>query len=143
VVPTIASEDKPVRPIVGLSLEERAKFDVTVEIGLKDVGGPSAGLMFALGIIDKLGRESLTGGRAIAGTGEITAEGVVGPIGGIPQKMLGARESGATVFLVPADNCEEAKKARHDGLQLVKVGTLKEALDALKALREGGTPQSC
>jgi len=140
---TRASEDTPVRPIVGVSLEEVARFPVTVDIKLKDVGGPSAGLMFALGIIDKLGKDSLTGGRHIAGTGEITAEGVVGPIGGIPQKMLGAIDNGATVFLVPADNCQEAAKARHDGLRLVKVATLKQALAALKTLREGGTPQSC
>jgi PDZ domain-containing protein len=139
---TVAST-APVRPIIGVTLDEVPRFGVTVEIKLKDVGGPSAGLMFALGILEKLGKESLTGGRRIAGTGEITAEGVVGPIGGIPQKMLGARKAGAQVFLVPKDNCAEAKGARHEGLQLVKVGTLKEALSALATLRRGGTPPSC
>jgi Lon-like protease len=140
---TIASPKPPVRPVIGVSIDEVQRFGVTVDIKLKDVGGPSAGLMFALGILEKLGKESLTGGRRIAGTGEITAEGVVGPIGGIPQKMLGARKAGAEVFLVPKDNCQEAKGARHEGLQLVKVSTLKDALSALATLRRGGTPASC
>lgn len=138
-----SSDGRPVRPIVGVSLEEVSRFPVTVEIKLKDVGGPSAGLMFALGIIEKLGKESLTGGRRIAGTGEISADGTVGPIGGIPQKMLGALEQGATVFLVPAENCAEAAKARHGGLQLVRVANLGSALKGLATLRAGGTPQSC
>lgn len=140
---TIASQDARVRPVVGVSLSEASRFPVTVEISLREVGGPSAGLMFALGILEKLGKESLTGGRIIAGTGEITADGTVQAIGGIAQKMRGAKQSGATVFLSPAGNCDEARRAAPDGLVVVKVGTLKQALAALEQLRKGGTPPTC
>ncbi len=112
-------------------------------IRLKEVGGPSAGLMFALGIIDKLGPDSLTGGRYIAGTGTITPAGEVGPIGGIPQKLIAAKEKGAVAFLVPAGNCAEAAASAPAGLLLIEVGTLTAALDGLEALRDGGTPVSC
>ncbi|MCW2586762.1 MAG: hypothetical protein JWN55_2278 [Frankiales bacterium] len=131
------------RPVIGIQSHEQVSFPVRVDIKLKDVGGPSAGLMFALGIIDKLGPDSLTGGRKIAGTGEITADGVVGPIGGIAQKLLGAKEQQATVFLSPAENCAEAKANKPDGLTLVRVATLKGALAALQTLRDGGAPPSC
>jgi PDZ domain-containing protein len=142
-VGTVAAPDETKRPNVGAQLGTRTEFPVKVDITLRDVGGPSAGLMFALGIIDKLGNESLTGGRNIAGTGEITVEGQVGAIGGIAQKMRGAKAVGATVFLSPAENCPEAKDTKPDGITLIKVATLKGALDALKVLRDGGTPPSC
>ncbi|MGZ6826819.1 MAG: YlbL family protein, partial [Mycobacteriales bacterium] len=138
---TVASTDKPARALIGITPSEVA--DVKVQISLQDVGGPSAGLMFALGIIDKLGPDSLTGGRTIAGTGEISADGKVGAIGGIAQKMRGAKARGATVFLSPADNCAEAKKNKPSGLTLVRVSTLHGALLALATLRAGGTPPSC
>ncbi len=140
---TAASVEKPVRTIVGITPAETPSFPIKVEIGLKDIGGPSAGLMFALGIIEKLGPDSITGGKRIAGTGEITSDGTVGPIGGIAEKLIGAKDEGATVFLTPAVNCPEAKSTRPDGLTLIKVETLKGALAALKTLREGGTPPSC
>jgi PDZ domain-containing protein len=133
----------PVRPVIGILPTDRSTFPVTVDIRLASVGGPSAGLMFALGILEKLGPESLTGGWRIAGTGEITADGKVGVIGGIAQKMLGAKAQHATEFLVPAGNCAEARKNKPSGLALVKVSTLSGALSALKTLREGGTPPSC
>ena len=142
-ITTVASKDKPPRAIVGITPNEVATFPIKVAISLKDVGGPSAGLMFALGIIEKLGPDSLTGGRNIAGTGEITADGKVGAIGGIAQKMLGAKAEHATVFLVPAENCDEARKNKPSGITLVKVSTLKNALAALSTLRAGGTPPSC
>ena len=142
-VATIASTDTPRRAIIGITPREVSSFPVKVSIMLKDVGGPSAGLMFALGIIDKLGPGSLTAGRDVAGTGEITADGKVGPIGGIAQKMLGAKKQHATVFLSPADNCAEAKANKPAGLTLVRVTTLKDALAALAVLRAGGTPPSC
>ncbi|HEY0639308.1 MAG TPA: PDZ domain-containing protein [Pseudonocardiaceae bacterium] len=116
-------------------------FDIT--ISLADVGGPSAGLMFALAIVDKLTPGELNGGQFVAGTGEITSDGQVGPIGGIPFKMTAAREAGATVFLVPADNCLEAAQRAPDGLRLVKVETLSGAVDALEALRTGGPVPPC
>jgi PDZ domain-containing protein len=138
---TASSGETPPRAIIGIAPSQVST--VKVDIRLQDVGGPSAGLMFALGIIEKLGPESLTGGRTIAGTGEITADGKVGAIGGIAQKMRGARAEKATVFLSPAQNCDEARANKPSGLTLVKVSTLKDALAALATLRAGGTPPSC
>ena len=140
---TIAAPDKTKRAIIGISPDERTDFPIKVDIKLRDVGGPSAGLMFALGIVDELGDVDLTGGLNIAGTGEITADGTVGAIGGIAQKMRGAKAQGATVFLAPADNCAEAKKTKPSGITLVKVSTLKGALEALAALRNHTAPPSC
>jgi Lon-like protease len=117
-------------------------YDVSIKVG-EDIGGPSAGLMFALGILEKVGPTELTGGRFIAGTGTIDQDGKVGPIGGIPLKMIAARDKGAVVFLVPADNCAEAKGATPRGLQLVRVGSLHDALGALASLRAGRTPAGC
>jgi PDZ domain-containing protein len=121
--------------IVGIQTQDGADYPFTVNIGLRDVGGPSAGLMFALGIVDKLTPGSLTAGRYVAGTGTIDGSGKVGAIGGIPQKMLGAKHAGATIFLAPAGNCAEAARTVPDGLKLVKVATLRSALDSLDKLR--------
>jgi PDZ domain-containing protein len=119
-------------------------YPFKVEISLKDVGGPSAGLMFALGIVDKLTPGALTGGKFIAGTGTIDPEGRVGPIGGIAQKLVAAKEAGAAAFLVPAGNCDEAAPAAPDGLRLVRADTLSNAVDALDAIRTGtGTVPAC
>jgi Lon-like protease len=122
------------------------KVDVTLH--LADVGGPSAGLMFTLGIIDKIdgnGRGGdLTGGATIAGTGTITASGTVGAVGGVPLKELAAKRDGATVFLVPRDECSDAQAQLPHGLRLVPVRTLNQALDALQALNgHGGAVPSC
>jgi PDZ domain-containing protein len=140
---TKAADDDPKRPVIGVNISTRSDFPVDVEIELQDVGGPSAGLMFALSIVDKLQPGSLTGGKHIAGTGEMAPDGKVGAIGGIAQKMRGARKVGATVFLVPAANCAEARRSVPDGLQLVRVETLRGALAALGALGEGGSVPSC
>ena len=143
-ITTGRSTDAPVRPVIGIAPQERSEFPVKVTISLRDVGGPSAGLMFALGIIEKLGKESITGGRTVAGTGEIGNDGKVGAIGGVTEKLIAAKSAGATVFLVPADNCAALKGDANDkGITLVKVATLKEALAGLKTLRDGGTPTSC
>jgi len=131
------------RGYLGIRVADQPDVDFTITISLADVGGPSAGLMFALSIVDKMTPGPLTDGRFVAGTGEITAAGEVGPIGGIPFKMLKAREAGATVFLVPAGNCAEARGRTPEGLQLVRVGTLDEAVDALEALGEGGPAPTC
>jgi Lon-like protease len=147
-VKTIVSPDKSGdragKAVVGVSLKEKYTFPVTVKISVGDVGGPSAGLMFSLGIYDKLTPEDVTGGRFIAGTGTITAEGQVGPIGGIQQKMVAARHAGATVFLTPTQNCADAVASRPKGLRLVRVDTMHGALQALTAIRtgQGGVP-SC
>ncbi|MBK5306446.1 MAG: PDZ domain-containing protein [Frankiaceae bacterium] len=136
-------KDGTVRPIIGVDTTERTDFPVKVTISLADIGGPSAGLMFALGIVDKLEPGSLTDGRFIAGTGTIDDAGVVGPIGGIQQKLIGARKQGATVFLVPADNCSEALSSPPDGLTLVKVASLKAAVSELGKLRSGAATTAC
>ncbi len=131
--------------IVGIQTVDGADYPFKVNIGLRDVGGPSAGLMFALGIVDKLTPGSLTAGRYVAGTGTIDDAGRVGAIGGIPQKMLGAKHAGATIFLAPASNCGEAARTVPDGLKLVKVTTLRSALDSLDKLRRdpGATVPAC
>lgn len=118
-----------------------ATGDITIKLG--DIGGPSAGLMFALAVVDKLTPTDLTGGRFVAGTGTIDVTGAVGPIGGIPFKMRAARDAGATTFLVPAANCDEAKAHDPDGLGLVKVATLADAVTALDALRAGRPVVGC
>ncbi|MCZ2812445.1 PDZ domain-containing protein [Modestobacter sp. VKM Ac-2979] len=118
-----------------------APFDVGIEVA--DVGGPSAGLMLALGIIDLVGDTDLTEGAVIAGTGTIDTEGVVGPIGGIPLKLVAAREIGAELFLVPAENCAEAVQNAQEGLPTARVATLDDALTALADLRAGRTPTPC
>jgi PDZ domain-containing protein len=114
---------------------------VKVGLHLADVGGPSAGLMFTLGIIDKIAGNGsggdLTGGRRIAGTGTITAAGAVGAVGGVSLKTQAAHRDGATVFLVPKAECTEAEAELPSGLRLVPVTTLKGALAALKALTTG------
>jgi PDZ domain-containing protein len=130
-------------PVMGVQITEQYKFPFQVKIRVGDIGGPSAGMMFALGIIDKLTKLDLTAGRFIAGTGEITAGGQVQPIGGIQQKMIGARNAGATIFLTPASNCADTKGAVPAGLRLVKVSTLNQAVTYLEALKTGQSVPSC
>jgi PDZ domain-containing protein len=122
------------RSVIGIEPMLRHVYPFKVSFGLRDVGGPSAGLMFALGIIDKLTPGPLTGGKFVAGTGEISDDGTVGPIGGIQQKIVAARRAGATIFLTPAANCAAASRNRPAGLQLVKVTKLADALSSLKVL---------
>jgi PDZ domain-containing protein len=140
-VTTVADQDGV--PRVGFTPEVRSSAPFTITIPIEGIGGPSAGLMMALGIIDKLEPEDITGGRIIAGTGTIDANGRVGPIGGVPQKIIGAQDAGATVFLTPIDNCGEAVENAVPGLLLVQVDTLETALTALETVRAGGTPTLC
>jgi Lon-like protease len=127
--------------VMGVQITYKFPFDVTINVG--DIGGPSAGLMFALGIIDKLTPMNLTGGKFIAGTGEIEASGKVDPIGGIQQKMIGARQAGATIFLTPSANCPDAKGAVPAGLRLVSVSTLSQAVNDLEAIKAGQQVPAC
>jgi Lon-like protease len=136
-ITTIAADDG--RALVGITTRDVAEYPFTVDISLEDVGGPSAGLMFALGVVDKLTPGSLTNGAHIAGTGTIDDAGHVGPIGGITQKMLGAHQAGATVFLAPPGNCDEARKTVPDGLHLVKATSLRSAVSSLEQLAAGRT----
>jgi len=136
-VGTVPSPEHATRAIVGIVPDETVDPPFTIDIRLDDVGGPSAGLMFALGIVELLTPRELTGGAFVAGTGTIDNEGNVGPIGGIQQKLIAAREAGATVFLAPAANCADAARATPEGLRVVRVATLDDAVDALDALRSG------
>lgn len=121
--------------------------DVKVELNLADVGGPSAGLLFSLGIVDKLdGNGSggdLTGGRSIAGTGTIDADGKVGAVGGVALKTQAAQRDGASVFLVPAAECADAQSELPEGLRLIPVSSLTDAVNSLRALQKGERVPSC
>lgn len=123
--------------VMGIYLGTNYNFPFKVDFTLDNIGGPSAGMMFALGIYDKLTPGSLTGGQHVAGTGTIDAGGHVGPIGGIAQKLVGAKDSGAKYFLAPAENCPEVVGRIPDGLQVVKVATLDEAISAVESIASG------
>jgi PDZ domain-containing protein len=131
-VGTIPSPDEPDRPIIGVQVEQSADIElpVAVDIDLGGVGGPSAGLAFALDVVEEL-RGNVDRGLKVAATGEIQLDGGVTAVGGIKQKVIGARRSGADVFLVPAgDNAEEAR--RHAGdLRVIPVDSFRQALQAL------------
>ena len=122
---------------LGVVVQSSFDFPVDVSIQIDNIGGPSAGTMFALGIIDRMTPEDEVNGQVIAGTGTMDLAGQVGPIGGIRQKLDGALRDGATWFLAPADNCEEVVGHVPDGLQVAKVSTLAEARAAMVAIGEG------
>ncbi|MCX5044605.1 PDZ domain-containing protein [Aldersonia sp. NBC_00410] len=138
-----ARPDDAEKGYLGITPVEVPTVPFTIEFNLADIGGPSAGLMFSLAVVDKLSPGELTNGTFVAGTGTIDAAGEVGPIGGIPYKMGAAREAGATTFLVPEKNCDEARQQTPDGLRLVKVSTLDDAVHSLNALASGGDAPSC
>jgi PDZ domain-containing protein len=144
-VPVVAGQatDDPNRAMVGFVPTEGYLSPVTVTVTVEDVGGPSAGLMLSLGIIDKLTPEQENGGAHVAGTGTIDVNGTVGPIGGIRQKLAGARSVGATVFLVPAANCAEALLHVPAGLRLVKVTDVDDALSGMAAAVAGRSAPTC
>jgi PDZ domain-containing protein len=120
---------------VGVALHRAFSYPVTITNNVDDsIGGSSAGTMFALAIYDLLTPGSLTGGLDVAGTGEIDADGVVRPIGGIRQKMAGAAHDGADYFLVPAANCSDALRGDDDGMRRVKIATLRDAIDSIEKL---------
>ncbi len=127
------------RTALGVLLGLDHDFPVTVTVSAGDVGGPSAGLMFALGIYDKLTPGALTGKHDIAGTGTIDEAGAVGPIGGIQQKLVGARESGADSFLAPAGNCGQVRGHVPEGLQVYKVTSFADARAAVQGIASGRT----
>jgi PDZ domain-containing protein len=128
---------------IGVRPEQKQPHPFQLSIQLDRIGGPSAGLMFALGIYDKLDPADLTGGKVVAGTGAIDDEGNVSAIGGIPQKLVAAKIANATIFLTPEPNCAEALDNPQPGIELVKVANFDQALQALQTLREGGTPSLC
>jgi Lon-like protease len=131
-----AAPDDPKKAVIGVQIGTGYDFpfDVTVHLG-QDIGGPSAGLMFSLGVYDRLTPGALSGGKDIAGTGTIEASGRVGPIGGIQQKIVGAADAGARLFLVPPENCEAAQHAdvKKGEIRLVKAATMHSAVKSLEA----------
>jgi Lon-like protease len=129
VTPTLVDGEKRVGITPGPGYD--FPFDVSVTVD-PNIGGPSAGLLFALSVYDTLTPGSLTGGNVVAGTGTVDAEGNVGPIGGVAQKIAAARDAGAKLFLVPSDNCEDALKAENDDMRLVRAETMESALQAVK-----------
>ena len=128
---------------LGIAVRDAPWAPFTIDFNLANIGGPSAGLIFSLAVIDKLTTGDVNGGKFVAGSGSISPDGRVGPIGGIIHKISTARDAGATVFLVPADNCDEARTAAGDTMDLLKVETLTQAVDSLKALSSGGKPPTC
>lgn len=140
---TLARHPQGEQGFIGFQPVDRADVPFKVDIALEDVGGPSAGLMFALAIVDRMTPGDLAGGHDIAGTGEISPTGQVGPIGGISFKLVAAREAGATAFLVPEQNCAEAVAAAPEGLTLIKVSDLDGAVHALENLDAGRPTPTC
>ncbi|MGI4894429.1 MAG: YlbL family protein [Janthinobacterium lividum] len=123
--------------LLGIVPDVEYAFPFDIDIAIDDVGGPSAGTMFALGIVDELTPGAMTGGRHIAGTGEIAADGTVGPIGGLRQKVIGARADGATWFLAPVEECAQVAGATPDGITVVGISTLHGARMAVEAIGAG------
>ncbi|AMM20309.1 hypothetical protein AX769_09215 [Frondihabitans sp. PAMC 28766] len=134
---TITPQEVQGTYLLGIAASVKYDFPFTVTLKLADVGGPSAGMMFALGVIDKTTPGALNGGKKVAGTGTITASGVVGAIGGIRQKMYGAREAGATVFLAPKSNCNEVTGHIPSGLRVYATTSLDQSVKILDTVTSG------
>lgn len=130
-------------PFLGIIMQMESADGIKIEYNLNDIGGPSAGLMFTLAVIDKLSPGELTGGQFIAGTGTISTEGEVGPIGGIVHKMQAAHDVGAQIFLVPEDNCAEARTRSFGDMKVVKVENLNDAVQQLEAAVAGDDYARC
>ena len=135
----VTTGDNEGSTIIGVLLGQGYELPITVTLNTGRVGGPSAGLMFSLAIYDSLTPGALTGGESIAGTGEIEDDGSVGPISGIAQKMVGAREAGATWFLAPAQECEATVGRVPDGMTVLRVATFDEGLAAVEGIAAGDT----
>ena len=138
-VSPVLSEAETPSPIIGVEIGATYVFPVEIAVQLGDVGGPSAGQMFALAIVDKLTPGSLTGGAMVAGTGTISEAGAIGPIGGIRQKMYGAVRAGADYFLAPASNCDEVVGHIPDGLRVFAVDSLGDSIAALNIIATGAS----
>ncbi|RKR74874.1 YlbL family protein [Frondihabitans australicus] len=139
---SITPQDEQGTYLLGIGATVTYDFPFSVTLKLADVGGPSAGMMFALGIIDKITPGKLNGGASVAGTGTIDAGGTVGAIGGIRQKMYGAREAGATVFLAPKSNCNEVTGHIPSGLHVYATTSLSQSVTILKTLSGKGSTSS-
>ena len=138
-VEVVTQDDGEGGSLLGVMIAPEVDLPFEVEFAIENIGGPSAGLMLALGIIDILTPGSLTGGQDVAGTGTVDLAGDVGPIGGIQQKMAGALRDGADWFLAPVENCDEVVGAVPDGLEVIAVDTVGDAVAALEAVAQGST----
>jgi PDZ domain-containing protein len=141
----VKAEEADGEPRVGIVLRDlfpELPVKVTIETE-NNIGGPSAGLMFTLSIIDKLTAEDLTAGRRIAGTGAIDLDGRVGAVGGVAEKLIAVDRQGVDTFLIPAENCDSVRGRIPDGLRLVKVSTIKEALRFLRDPKVAATAPGC
>jgi PDZ domain-containing protein len=134
---------------IGINIQEQFDFPFDVQIKLAETGGPSGGLIFALGIVEKLTQADLIRARNIAGTGTITTDGLVGPIGGIAEKIIGAKNDGVDLFFTPINNCQDINNPDQIGvgkggksMKIVPVATLAEAIEVLK-LPENAKLPSC
>jgi len=130
-------------PYIGIGIDINYSAEFEIKFGVTGVGGPSAGTLFAIGIIDKLTPGALTQGKIIAGTGTIDPDGNVGEIGGIRQKLIGARDAGAVLFLAPAGNCDEVIGHIPDGLTVAAIETLEDAMDEIEAFNGGAQVTTC
>ncbi|MCM3662276.1 signal protein PDZ [Georgenia satyanarayanai] len=138
-VEVVTADDGDGGSLLGVMISPEVELPVDVGFAIENIGGPSAGLMLTLGIVDMLTPGSLTGGAVVAGTGTVDLAGDVGPIGGIAQKLAGAERDGAEWFLAPVENCDEVTGAVPDGLEVVAVDTVSDAVAALEAVTEGRT----
>jgi PDZ domain-containing protein len=127
-----AASDDPKAASVGIFINNDVKAEFEIDFALDSIGGPSAGLMFALGIIDELTPGNLTQGEKVAGTGTVTPDGEVGPIGGLWQKLAAASKQDVELFLLPADNCDDVNRSEFRGMPLVPVKNVTEAVDYLR-----------
>ncbi len=135
--PAAPEDSEQERAVVGVLVETAFPVDVTIDV-TKDIGGSSAGLIFSLAVVDTLTEGSLLEGRHVAGTGEISPDGEVGPIGGIQQKIVAARDEGATVFLAPPQNCSAVLGADPGDMAVVPAATLQDAIDVLDRVAADG-----
>lgn len=130
-------------PLLGVTMTSEPAGDVSVNYNLNDIGGPSAGMIFTLAVIDKLSPGQLNGGHQVAGTGTIAEDGSVGPIGGITHKIEGARDGGAELFLAPDKNCAEARKADAGDMVIASVSSIDEAIAAMEDFAAGRPVTTC
>ena len=141
-VTTVESNVQSDVPVVGITLGKGYRYDPEISFDLgQQIGGPSAGLVFALAIYDKITAGPLLAGRHFAGTGKITPEGDVDAIGGIQEKISADQKAGATAFFVPASNCRDLGGV-HTTMNLVKIATLKDAIKAVQTLNRFGDTAS-
>ena len=130
-------------PLLGVTMTSEPAGDVTVNYNLNDIGGPSAGMIFSLAVIDKLSPGQLNGGHKVAGTGTIAEDGTVGPIGGITHKIEGARDGGAELFLAPEKNCAEATKADAGDMTVASVSNIDDAISVMEDFAAGRPVATC